>query len=215
MNSLPFSREQFFEVFARYNDGVMPLQLGLFLLALSALGALVVRRRGSDRVVSAILAALWAWMGVVYHFLYFAAVNPAAPLFGIMFLVGAGMFAWAGVVRGRLAFNGENRARRITGHVLIVYSLVVYPLLSVLLGREYPGMPTFGLPCPTTIFTIGMLAFLSTPFPRAVLIVPLAWTVIGGEAAFLLGVHEDVGLIAAGLAGAWLAFDLPRQEKPA
>jgi hypothetical protein len=215
MKSLPFSREQFFEAFSRYNEGVMPLQLGLLLLGLTAFAAMMLRQRESDRVISAILAALWAWMGVVYHFTYFAPVNPAAPLFGIMFLAGAGVFAWAGVVRGRLAFDGEDRARRITGHVLIVYSLVVYPLLSVLLGREYPEMPTFGLPCPTTIFTIGMLAFVSTPFPRAVLVVPIVWAVIGGEAAFLLGMYEDIGLIAAGLAGAWLAFDLPRQEKPA
>ena len=213
--SLPFSREQFFEVFARYNEGVMPLQLALFLLALSALGALVVRRPGSDRVVSAILAALWAWMGVVYHFVYFAPVNSAAPLFGILFLGGAAVFAWAGVVRGRLAFDGENRARRITGHALIAYALVGYPLLSVMLGREYPGMPTFGVPCPTTIFTIGMLGFLSAPFPRYVLVVPVAWALIASQAVLQLGLYEDLGLIAAGLAGAWLAFDFPRQRKPA
>ena len=213
--NLPFTREQFFEVFARYNEGVMPLQLGLFLLGLTALGAMVLRRRGADRVVSAILAGLWAWMALAYHFVYFAPVNPAAPLFGIMFLGGAALFAWAGVVRGRLAVNGENRARRITGHVLVVYALVVYPLLSALLGREYPGLPTFGLPCPTTIFTVGMLAYLATPFPRAVLVVPIAWAVIGGEAALLLGVYEDIGLIVAGLAGAWLGFDFSPQEKTA
>jgi hypothetical protein len=213
--SLPFTREQFFDVFARYNEGVMPLQLGLFLLALSAFGAMVVRRRGSDRVVSAILAGLWAWMAIVYHFIYFAPVNPAAPLFAAMFLAAAALFAWAGVVRGRLVFDGESRARRVVGHALITYALVGYPLLSLLLGRQFPELPTFGLPCPTTIFTIGMLAFLSLPFPRYVLVLPIVWAFIGGQAALSLGVYEDIGLLVAGLAGVWLVFDRPAQTRAA
>jgi hypothetical protein len=213
--SLPFTREQFFEVFARYNEGVMPLQLALFLLALSAFGAMVVRRRGSDRVVSAILAGLWAWMGIVYHFIYFAPVNPAARVFAAMFLVAAALFAWAGVARGRLVFDAESRARRVVGHALITYALVGYPLLSLLLGRQFPELPTFGLPCPTTIFTIGMLAFLSPPFPRYVLVLPIVWAFIGGQAALTLGVYEDIGLLVAGLAGAWLVFDRPAQTRAA
>jgi hypothetical protein len=213
--NLPFTREQFFEVFARYNEGVLPLQVGLFLLALSAFGAMVVRRPGSDRVVSAILAALWAWMGVVYHFVYFAPVNPAARLFGGLFVAGAAAFAWSGVVRGRLAFDGESRHRRVAGHALIAYALVVYPLISLLLGREYPAIPTFGLPCPTTIFTIGMLAFLAAPVPRYVYAVPIAWAFIGGQAAFALGIYEDLGLLLAAAAGIWLALERPAKASMA
>jgi hypothetical protein len=205
--SLPFTQEQFFEVFGRYNEAVMPLQIGLFLLGLSAFGAMVVRRRESDRVISAILAGLWVWMGVVYHLVYFRPVNPAATLFGSMFLGGAAVFIWTGVVQGRLVYDCGSRVRRVTGHALIAYALVVYPFLSAVLGREFPEMPTFGLPCPTTIFTIGMLAFLSAPFPRYVFAIPIAWALIGSQAALLLGVYEDLGLLAAGLVGVWLAFD--------
>lgn len=211
----PFTREEFFQVLARYNEGVLPLQIGLFLVALSAFAALVVRRRGSDRVVSAALAGLWAWMALAYHLLYFTAVNPAAWIFGAAFLGAAAAFLWAGVLRGKLAFDGESRYRRIAGHALIAYALVVYPLLSLVLGREFPQMPTFGLPCPTTIFTIGMLAFLSGRFPRYVLAVPIAWSFIGAQAALLFGVYEDLGLLAAGMIGVWLAFDPPPQARPA
>ncbi|MGH8732319.1 MAG: DUF6064 family protein [Burkholderiales bacterium] len=202
--NLPFTRPQFFEAFASYNEDVMPLQV-----------ALVVRRPDSDRVISAILAGLWAWMAIVYHLLYFREINPAATLFGAAFLAAAAIFAWTGVVRRRLVFDCESRARRITGHALIAYALVGYPLLSAMLGREFPEMPTFGLPCPTTIFTLGMLAFLSAPFPRYAFAIPIAWSLIGAQAAFLLGVYEDLGLLAAGLAGVWLAFDPPAKVKRA
>jgi hypothetical protein len=204
--SLPFTEQQFFEVFGRYNDAVTPLQIGLVLLALSAYTALMVPGRDSDRVIGAVLAALWVWLAV-YHFVFFRTVNPAAILFGLVSLVGAAVFAWSGALRRRMVFACESRARRIAGHALIVYALVVYPLISTLLGREFPQIPTFGLPCPTTIFTLGMLAFLSAPFPRYVFAVPLAWAFIGAQAAFLLGVYEDLGLLLAGLVGVWLAFD--------
>lgn len=213
--SLPFTQQQFFDVVVRYNEDVMPLQLALFLLGLSAFGAMVVRRRDSDRVISAILAGLWAWMAVVYHLLYFREINAAANLFGVAFLAAAAIFAWTGVAQGRLVFDCGSRARRIAGHALIAYALVAYPLLSAMLGREFPEMPTFGLPCPTTIFTIGMLAFVSAPFPRYVFAIPIAWALIGSQAAFLLGVYEDLGLLVAGLAGVWLAFDAPAATKEA
>ncbi len=60
-------------------------------------------------------------------------------------------------------------------------------------------MPTFGLPCPTTLFTIGMLAFLIPPYPRSPVIVPVLWCTVGAQAAFLLGVPQDAGLIVAGV----------------
>jgi hypothetical protein len=211
--SLPFTQAQFLEVLGRYNEDLMPLQLALFLVGLSAFGALVVRRADSDRVISAILAGLWTWMGIVYHLTYFREVNPAATLFGAAFLAAAGIFAWTGVVRGRLVFDSGSRARRIAGHALIAYALVAYPILSAMLGRAFPEVPTFGLPCPTTIFTLGMLAFLAAPFPRYVFAIPLGWAFIGAQAAFLLGVHEDLGLLAAGLAGVWLAIDPPARAR--
>jgi hypothetical protein len=213
--NLPFTQRQFFEVFSSYNEDVMPLQIGLFLLGLSAFLALAVRRPDSDRVISAILAGLWAWMGIVYHLMYFREINPAASVFGAAFLGAAAIFAWTGVVRRRLVFDCESRARRITGHALIAYALVGYPLLSAMLGRAFPELPTFGLPCPTTIFTLGMLAFLSAPFPRYVFAIPIAWALVGSQAALLLGVYEDLGLLVAALAGIWLVFDPPFKAKRA
>ena len=212
--SLPFSAAQFFEVMERYNETVFPLQIALVLLALTAYGAMLVRRRDSDRVISAILAAFWVWSGVIYHYMSFREINNAATVFAIVFVLGALSFLWAGL-RGRLVFDDETRAKRIAGHALIAYALVVYPLVSAILGREFPGIPTFGMPCPTTVFTIGMLSFSSTPVPRYVFAIPIAWAFVGGQAAFLLGVYEDLGLLVAGMVALWLAFEPRARMRPA
>lgn len=197
--SLPFSHAQFFEVFQRYNEAVWPAQLVLGLFALAAAALLFVP--GGGRAVSAILAALWAWMAIAYHFAFFRAINPAATLFGVMFLAGAAAFGWS-----RLRFGWPGAARGAFGIALIVYALAVYPVLGAMLGQQYPAAPTFGLPCPTTLFTAGVLLFLQPPYPRHVLIVPFLWTLVGASAAVLLGVPQDFGLVVAALALAWLAL---------
>ena len=200
--TLPFSREQFFEVFSRYNDAVWPAPLLLYAAALAALLFVLARRPNAGRVASAVLALLWAW-GAVYHLVYFREVNPAATLFGVAFLYAAALFAWHGVVRRRLQFTWQLNARSAAGLLLVAYGLAFYPALAWLLGHRYPAMPTFGLPCPTTIFTLGVLTLARRPCPRSVFIVPLAWVLIGTQAALLFGVYEDLGLLVAGAAGAW------------
>jgi hypothetical protein len=94
-------------------------------------------------------------------------------------------------------FRPAGGARGIAGGALIVFALVLYPAIGYALGHRYPAAPTFGLPCPTTIFTLGLLLF-ARPAPRWVIVVPLLWAAVGSVAAFQLGVPEDLSLLAAG-----------------
>ena len=204
--TLPFTTAQFFQVMQRYNDAVWPAQVLLTLAAILSVALLWTDVRHRSVLISAALALLWAWSGLVYHLGFFYAVNRAAALFGALFLAGAAAFAWYGVARGRLHFELVRSKRVAVGLGLIAYALVVYPELAAALGHAYPRMPTFGLPCPLTIFSIGLLAFLAPPYPRMVLIVPLAWSVVAMQAAFLFGMFEDLGLLPAALAGAWLVL---------
>jgi hypothetical protein len=98
-----------------------------------------------------------------------------------------------------------------TGATLVLYALLVYPLLGTLLGHRFRAVPTFGLPCPTTIFTIGILLFAAAPVPRSVFIVPVLWAAVASAAAFQFGALQDLGLLPAGFAGVAAAFFPPRQ----
>lgn len=212
--TLPFTVEEFFEVMRAYNEGVWPAQLGLAAVGSASVALLALRGEFASRAISAGLALLWAWAALAYHLGYFYHVNPAAPLFAALFLVGAALFAWHGVVRGRLRFERFD-AQSALGGVLIAYALLVYPALAIALGHAYPQMATFGLPCPTTIFTLGLAAFLRPPVPGSVLLAPLAWVLIGSQAALLFGMYEDLGMLAAGAAGVWFAFGRFRQARRA
>jgi len=198
---IPFTVEQFFGVFREYNTAVWPAQWLLFIMALAAIAGALRPRPWSGVAVSAILGFLWAWIAVAYHLAFFTRISPAAYGFAALSMAGAAVFIWQGVIRRRLAFKWVPGPRATAGVVLIVFALVVYPAWSTYAGHPYPAMPTFGLPCPTTIFTIGLLAFAVPPTPRSPLVVPLLWCVVGAQAAFFLGVRPDLGLVAAAAAG--------------
>src|SRR5687768_15620762 len=93
---MPFTAGEFFEVFRRYNEAVWPLQL---LLAAAGLVVAILALRShprTGRIAMLVMALLWVWMGVVYHFAFFRHINPAASLFGAGFLVQAALFIWLG-----------------------------------------------------------------------------------------------------------------------
>jgi hypothetical protein len=195
--SLPFSHQQFFEVLARYNEALWPAPVVLLALALGS-AALVIAKQAWDRPIGSILALLWAWMAFAYHFAFFTKINPAAWLFGSGFALASYLFA-KHASRGDLRFAAPGGARTALALLLFGYAFVGYPLVGWLAGQRYPQVPTFGLPCPTTIFTFGMLLVAKRPVPPSVFVVPFAWSIIATVAAFKLGVIQDLGLPAAAL----------------
>jgi hypothetical protein len=196
---MPFTTAQFFDVFRQYNQDVWPIQL--LLLAAGLVAALMGFRTSvrAGRVLSGILAILWLWMGVVYHISFFRVINPAAAWFGALFVVQGGLFAWLGAWKAQLAFRVRRDVRGVGGALLVVYALALYPMLAFMLGHRYPAAPTFGLPCPTTIFTFGLLLWARAPVPRSLVVIPALWAVVGTVAALQLGASEDFGLLVAGV----------------
>ena len=198
---LPFTSDQFYGVFRDYNEAVWPVQFLLVALALLALVLAMRPRHGSGVAVSAILASFWAWIAAAYHLAFFTHVNPVAYVFAAVSAVGAVVVVWQGVVRRRLQFEWTGGLRSYTGAALIAFALVVYPAWLSATGHAYPAIATFGLPCPTTLFTIGLLAFAVPPYPRGPLMVPVLWCFVGAQAAFMLDVAPDLGLIVAAVVG--------------
>jgi hypothetical protein len=197
---MPFTVEQFLTVFSEYNQAIWPAQILAYILGCLAV---VLCWKGiglSSRFVAAILGLMWVWNGVAYHMVFFSKINPAAYAFGVLFLLGGIMFFRSGVLRPVLTFRFRSDVYGITGLVFVIYAMFLYPLLGMMLGHGYPRSPVFGVaPCPTTIFTFGVLLWSSSGMPIKVVIAPLLWTTVGTAAAVNLGMKEDLGLLVAGL----------------
>lgn len=208
---LPFSPTEFVQVFAAYNIAVWPYPLVAALLGALAIVLLLHRRPWSDRSISTILLVFWSTMAVGYHWLFFSAINSAAYLFGALFLLAAMIFLVEGVIRHRIRYTMVSATRRWVAAALIAYGFAVYPLLGLLLTHPYPRTPLFGVaPCPTTIFTLGILLLARHPSPLLLAGIPLLWGVVGGSAALLLQVPQDLGLLVA--AASWVMVSLRRDS---
>jgi hypothetical protein len=197
--NLPFSAAQFLDVFASYNDTIWPIQILLNLLACAVIVSAIRKTNVSDRFITFSLAFLWFWMGLVYHIAFFARINPAAYGFGILFVLQGILLLLAGR-RNRITYRVTAGWRPSVGSLLILYALLIYPLIGASLGHVFPASPTFGAPCPTTIFTFGVLLW-GTGVRRHLIVIPALWSVVGFTAALTLGIREDLGLLIAGTAG--------------
>lgn len=202
--NIPFTTAEFHGVFSAYNAAVWPMQLPLMALGVLAVLLLVRQRSYSSVGISAILTILWSWQALAYHLAFFTAINPLAYGFAVLFLGGAAVFCWQGVVRRRLIFKPSPGWRMRAGWGLLIFAGFIYSAWTYLAGHRYPAVPTFGLPCPTTLFTIGLLAFLVAPYPRSPFVVPVLWCFVGSQAAFVFDVPQDLGLVVAGVVGTLL-----------
>ncbi|HSK97849.1 MAG TPA: DUF6064 family protein [Euzebyales bacterium] len=189
------------DLFARYNRAVWPSHLLAYALAAAVLW-LVARRPGptTDRLATGLLAAMWLWLGVVYLGRYASQIDAMlGAVYAVLFIVQAGSFVRAGIVRRDLSFTPGRGVAGWVGWTAIGYALVIYPLLGMALGHGWPQAPLFGMaPCPSTIFTLGLLLLAVPPLRRHLLIVPAVWAVLAPLAAVGHGVYEDLGLVVVG-----------------
>ena len=135
---MPFTVDQFLEVFRHYNTSVYPMQIFFYLL-----GAIVIilsfkRVLISAKIISIVLAFLWLWMGVIYHFIFFARINRAAYLFGAAFILQGLLFLFTGSLKHKLSFRFRRDIFGITGAIFILYALVLYPVLGFFHGTCLP-----------------------------------------------------------------------------
>lgn len=195
--NLPFTHDQFLDVFAAYNRLLWPAAVLLWLLTVGSLVHLWRVGPRASRLVAIVLAVHWAWSAFAYQLAFFRRVNPAATIFAVIFLAQAVLLLWRGVLQRRLAFVPSRSAWGAIGGALVAYSLA-YPALALASGLTFPRMPTFGVPCPTTILTVGLLLLLRRDEVRRLAAIPVVWAAIGGSAAVLLAIRIDLALVVAG-----------------
>jgi hypothetical protein len=211
---LPFTSEVFFSVFEQYNQAIWPAQIVAYGLGLAVALLTLWPVAGGGRIIAAILAVFWVWMGVAYHLMHFATVNFAAPAFGAVFIVQGLLLGWTGVIRGKVNFRFRPDASGWSGLGLVIFAIVLYPLLGWVAGHGWPRAQMFGVaPSPTTIFTMGALLLVAGRTPLHLVAIPVLWALIGGTAVWLLNVPEDLAPTLAGIGGLALILWKDRREK--
>ena len=192
---LLFSSRTYYRLLEIHNAALWPAHL--LTLAIGVMILVLVRRetpRGG-RLISAVVAILWAWVAWSFLWSRYSTINWAARYAALIFGIEALLVLWLGVVRGRLEFRMERGRRSVVGVTLFVTALALYPLLLRLLGREWRQVEVFGIAAdPTVIATLGLL-LTATRLRRGLLVIPALWCVLSAATLWLLGSPETWPLI--------------------
>lgn len=192
--------ERFLKYVSLYNQELYPAQFLMLGLGLIAVFLVFFRTKYSSRSIAAILAFFYGWIGIQFYMIYFQEFMPISYVFGILFLAQAFIFILEGTIKNRISFQFKADLYGLTGALLIFYGIIGYQALEYILDRGYPEILSFGMfPCPTLIFSLGILLWTGKKFPAYVLIFPLIQALSGFIPAFMIGIVEDIGLIISGL----------------
>jgi len=190
---LLFSPRTYYRMIEHHNEAVWPGQLATLVLGLVILGLLYrpVRERG--RIISGIVAVLWAFVAGAFLWKRYATINWAATYFALMFAIEAVLLVWP-------TFRPRRDAVGRLGVGLFVSSLALYPLLAPLLGRGWRQAEVFGVaPDPTALGTLGLLLAAEQPPPWWTMAVPLLWCLISGATLWAMKSPEAWILAVAGV----------------
>jgi hypothetical protein len=195
---LSFETSEFFLVLEQYNQDVWPLQVVAFFLALAAILFSVKSTKWSTRLVLIVLAFFWLWNGIVFCMLYWASGYIYAYFFVLTSTV-QGVFFIQQSIHPTFNFTFKGGAQSIIGLIFIVYAIMGYQILGIALDHVYPRFFPVGLvPCPTTIFTLGLFLLADGKLPKYLLILPVIGA-LSGLIPVSGGIYEDIGLMIAGI----------------
>ncbi len=170
-----FSAEVYASIVAAYNRVSLPV-----IVLAAAGGTVLVARlaRGSSihaGAVFAVLAALWLWVGLVFHAVHYRPINWAAGTFAAVAAVQGLSFAVYAFTAGRRTVVSSRGCGGRVGTAWLVLALVFAPV-SILFGADPWAAPYFAA-SPATLAWVTLGVVLCTggrAWWHAALVAPVA-----------------------------------------
>jgi hypothetical protein len=213
---LLFSPRTYYRLLELYNLAIWPAQLAGVAIGLAIVALLFAKNGGRDRIVAGLLAICWLWVAWAFHYQRYAQINWAATWFAAAFAFQALLLVVFGVLAHRLVFRSPIQGTASVAMALLMLAVVAYPLLAFVAGRPWTTAETFGLaPDPTAIATVAALVLVRGPIRWLLLMVPLAWCVVGASTSWAIGAPEAVVVAGAALLALSLSAHGPRRDGPA
>ncbi len=178
---LLFSPRTYYRMLERHNEAVWPVQILTLGLGLGISGLLRHSTHRQGRIISAIVAVLWAWVGWSFLQQRYATINWAATYFAWLFAIEVLLLVWIGVIKGRLRYRVNRDAAGRLGAALFILTLAFYPMLARLAGRPWHQAEIFGIaPDPTVLASLGLLLLVEERPRWQLLVIPTLWCSITG-----------------------------------
>ena len=173
---LLFSPQTYYRTIERYNLEIWPAQLVGVAIGLAIIALLMVKGATRERIIAALMAGCWLWIGWAFHYQRYAQINWAAPWIAATFALEALLLAAVGGIARRFVLSpAAGREFRIA-IALIAIIVVGYPLLAPLAARPWTTAEVFGVAAdPTGLVTVAVLALVRGRIKWLLLVVPMLW----------------------------------------
>ncbi len=189
-----FTPQQFQSMLHAYNLAIWPAPVVAYALGVAAIILAVNKPPFADKVIAGILAGFWLWTGGMFYLTFFSEINPAAFLFGALFILQGVMLVIVGVGQPTVRFHVRRDIYGIMGACFALYAAVIYPFLGMFFGHR-PFTPLFGIaPCSAIMFTWSMLLWTEQLVPKRLLMIPGLLSLVSFVAVFHLGRPEAIML---------------------
>lgn len=184
---LMFSPRTYWRLVELYQREVWPLQLLALATGVGLLWVALRRLPAARRVVCAMLALAWLWVGWAFHWQRYATINWGARSFAAAFAVQAALLLVLGVFHAGGPGPVQRDGLRAIGLVLAACGVLLYPLAGVLAGRPWTQAEMFGLmPEPTALATVGLLLAAGPARRGWLIVIPLLSFALGMVTLWLI-----------------------------
>ena len=215
---IPFTPDVYFRLLARMGESFWPLQL--FTLALGFV-VLILAVRGRGRLVLALLAPLWVFVGIAFFEHRYGNLNWVGHYLCWGWLVqGAGLLVLALTGRGSNGGLSAPPGIAVTAALIALFGLLGFPLLATVLGIGWQQAEVFGLhPDPTAVVTLGLLLIVLRGWVLwLACAIPMLWITLSAltlqvfEAPWFTALFAVLAAAIGGLIGVTWAASPRRQD---
>lgn len=188
--------ELFWRTISEYNQATWIAQVAINGIGLVLTVLLYVKpNRGTKIAFKLFLTFCFGWIAIVFFLLHGSVeLNKyvTATLFGLMsilFIVDV--------------FINKTEFIRNTKYSKWAYLLYIlfftYPFLSLALGKHFPAITTWLMPCPLTVFAIAVMISFFPRIDYKIFVLLILWALGGLPKIFMFKVPEDVILFISGI----------------
>ncbi|MGB7532059.1 MAG: DUF6064 family protein [Halobacteriota archaeon] len=186
-----------------YNNAIFPMQIVTLIVAI-ILTCLLFAKPGVkiNNLMKAYLAFTYAWIGVMFAIISVPpSLSPQFPILGIILIVIALLFAMD-IFAGKTEFKLPDRGQRYFTLFLIGCAFILYPLIGWIIHHHSLMTMLLGVfPCPTTIFSIALLAGAIPKVDKKVFVLLLCVALSSGIFGPMMGIYVDFLLLVPGVYG--------------
>ena len=183
--------QAFWNVIGNYNEQTKIIQIGLLIFVILAITLSYIQKVNWAAKFALGIANLF--IGIVFFALY--GTEPIQKFFALpLYLLCGILFLYES------RHNKNDIFEKFTPFQILLMALyLLYPLISVVLGNNFPQMVTHIMPCP--IVSLSITVYAGYKRKNKLLIILLAVWGLTGIESIIFNVYEDIILLICGFYG--------------